>query len=93
MDVIQIMMIQAIEGGLERCTDIREVHDPSRMRIDGPAQVQLDSKRMPVQSGAFVPNGHVRQAMRRLDGKGTENIQETPLAVDRSEVTRARHGF
>lgn len=85
-DLVQIVMIELIVGGLERRADIGEIHDPSGVWIDIAAKMQLDAKRVPMQSRAFVPGGHMRQAMRRLDRECAKDIQLPIPFLSRARV-------
>lgn len=67
-------MIEPIIGRLEQALDLGKVHNPSAVRIDIAAQMQLDAKRMPVQARALMALGHVGQPMRRFERKNLENV-------------------
>lgn len=73
-DLIEVMVIQPLISRLEQTLDLGKVHDPSGVRIDIAAQMQLDAERMPVQSRALVALGHVGQPMRRFERKNLKNV-------------------
>ena len=68
------MVIQLIEKGLERFTQISEVHDPARILTYGTADMNLYPKRMPVKPGTLMPVGNVGKPMSSLDLKNTKDI-------------------
>jgi len=82
-------MIQPFEDGLKRFAEIGEVHDPTGVRIDFAAHVQLDAKRMAVQAGAFVACRHVGQPMRRLDRECAKNFHERTRATQRERCSQS----
>ena len=69
-------MIKLIVDRLERGLHIREIHDPTGLRVDAATQVQLDAERMAMQARAFVTGRNVRQAMRSFDGEDSENVHD-----------------
>ena len=81
-NLVQQLMIDAIENRLERCAHVSEVHHPAGVRIDRPRYMQLDTKGMSVQTRALVPRRHVRQAMSGFDGEGAEDLHAVRLKPD-----------
>jgi len=73
-DLVQVAMIEALEGRLERGSHVGEIHHPTRVRIDLALKMQLYAERMPMKAGAFVIRRHLRQAMCSLDGEGSEQV-------------------
>jgi hypothetical protein len=71
-------MVQLISQRLKGCRNISEVHHPSRRRSNLTANMDLDSKRMPVQPGTLMSSGHIRKAMSRLEREFLENVQFRP---------------
>lgn len=57
------------------------------MRIDKPAQMQVDPKRMPVQARALVPGRHVGKSVRGLESERAENLHKSGL---RAQAARRR---
>jgi len=78
-DLVQQLVIDAIEDWLKRGAHVREIHDPAGMRIDRSFDVQLDSKGVAVQARTLVPGRHVGQSVRCLYGERTEDLHITPL--------------
>lgn len=71
-NVIEVMMIEPSVGRFERGFHIRKVHHPSGVRIYRAAQIELDTKRMPMHTRTFVSQWHMRQAVCGLDRKGAK---------------------
>ena len=63
----RLAAVELLEDRRERLLDVREVHDPSELRIDGAGNVDFDAKRMAVQARALVAGRNGGQAMRRLE--------------------------
>src|SRR5690606_11467658 len=82
--LVQVMVVQLLvqrpEGGL----DVGEVHDPAGVLARLPRDVQLDPERVPVQARALVPFGHVRQAVRGLQGEDLEDVHAQSSAGTRT---------
>ena len=68
-------MIQLIMDGLEGGAQVGEVHHPPRVTVDLAANLNLDAKRMPMQTRALVAHGNEGQAVRRFDGEFAVEIQ------------------
>lgn len=89
-------MIQLIIKGLERFSKISKVHDPAGILTYGTADVDLDSKRMPVQTGALVTVWNVGKPMSGLDLENTEYVHGrivTPMGNLRNCLTGLEAGF
>lgn len=82
-DVIEVVVIQKVEKGLEGCFQVGKVHDPTRMRMKRAAHMYLDAERMAVQPGALMAGRYVGQAMRRLNGKDFVNLHTVTLPPPR----------
>ena len=68
------MMIELIVEGLEGARHIREVHDPAFFGSQGSRDMNLNTKRMAMQTPAFMLFREIRQAMRRFDAKFLEDF-------------------
>lgn len=79
-------MIELLEHGRERCTDVGEVGDPTGGLADGSTQMDLDAERMAVQARALVACRHVRQPMRGFDAENLEDVHA--LGVGLADVER-----
>jgi len=72
-------MVQLIVDRLDYPLDVCEVHDPTRVIIHGSSDVNVYTKRVPVESTAFVFLRHVRQAVRRFYRKRLEDLHRLLL--------------
>ena len=72
-------MIQTLVQRLEDRLDFREIADPADMWVNLSLKVNRDTKRMAVQSPAFMTFGHVRQEVGRLERKLFKNFQNVQL--------------
>jgi len=73
-NLIQQLMIDAIENRLKRRAHVCEIHHPTGMRIDRPGNVQLDAKGVAVHASALVSGRHVRQPMSSLDSECAKDL-------------------
>src|SRR5688572_30769454 len=74
-----MVMIQLVIEGLERPLDIGEVNDPPGTLVDRPADMNVHSERVPMQTCTLVVLWHIRQTVRRLDRKGLEHFHSAPF--------------
>ena len=84
-NVVETMMIEPLEQGLERSLHVSEVHYPSRFRARLALDMDFDAERVSVQARAFVSGWNIRQPVRGFDLEGLENIH--------SIITRRRACF
>ena len=68
-DVIEIVMIELIINWLEGLLDIRKIHDPTGVGINLTPYMDIDPKRVAMQSCAFMSGGNMRQAMGCFEAK------------------------
>lgn len=73
-DLVEIVMIEAVEGGLERGAHIGEVHYPAAVRIHRAADVYFDPEGMTMQARALVACRNVGQAMRGFNREYAEYV-------------------
>lgn len=74
VDIVEIVVIQAVVDRLKGGLDIAEIHDPAGLGAGFAADMQLHSKRMPVQARAFVPRRHIGKPVRGFKRKDFEDI-------------------
>ncbi len=86
-DVVEIMVIELIEQGLERFFEIGEIHDPAAVATGIAGHVHFDPERMPVQAAALVIFGHVWQTMRRFNLKALEDFHARSLIENASRAS------
>src|SRR5829696_5249427 len=60
-NLVQIIMIQAVEDWLEGRRDIRVIHKPSKFRIAFACHDNFDDKTVAVQTAALMGFGQIRQ--------------------------------
>ena len=89
-NLVQQLMIDALEHRLKRCAYLGEIHHPPGMRIDRARNVQLDAKGMPMQARALVPRRHIRQAMSGFDGEGAKDLHAVRLKLPRRDALMPR---
>ena len=66
------MMVELFINRLEGTGQVGKVHDPAGRLLHRSGNVNLDPERMAVQPTAFVVFRHVRQVVRRFEGKNLE---------------------
>ena len=76
IDVIQAVVVELVEQGLECPSQIGKIHHPARFLAYRAADVYFDSKGVPVQAGALVPFGNVGQPVSGFDLKNAKNIHK-----------------
>ena len=62
-------MVELFVDRAEGARHVRKVHNPAFFIGERAGHMNLDTKRMAVQTPAFVVFGKIRQAMGRLDGE------------------------
>lgn len=90
LDVVEVLVIELIEQGLESCLDFREIHEPAGVRVDFAADGDLDSKRVAVHACAFVTRRYIGQAVRRFEGERLEDLHSASLAPQGSPESRKK---
>jgi len=83
LDVVEAVVVELIVKRLESLAQVGEIHDPARLRADGPGDVNFDAERMPVHASALVPLRYIRQAMRRLRDRSFRH-EPTPSTAART---------
>jgi len=78
-DIVQIVMIQALVQRLEDRFDFREITDPADMSVHFAFQVDRDTKRMAVQSPAFMALWYMRKEVRGFKRKFFKNFHQSTL--------------
>src|SRR5690606_12095935 len=68
-DLVQVPMIELLPERLPDVVDDAEVDEPSRLRIDGASDGELDLERVAVEAPALVTIRHVRQEVGRLEAE------------------------
>jgi hypothetical protein len=87
-NLIQIMMIETLEDRLKCGLHVRKVHDPTAVHVDLAAHLQLDPKRVAMQSCALVTCWHVRQPMRCLYRECAKDMHDRSETSERSRWLR-----
>lgn len=77
--IIQAAMVDLILDLMERPPDVREVHDPSHLRIKWTPHMDLDPKAVPVHPPALMPDWNVRKPMCRLNREFFKDFHELSL--------------
>jgi hypothetical protein len=72
-------MVDLILDLMERPPDVREVHDPSHLRIKWTPHMDLDPKAVPVHPPALMPDWNVRKPMCRLNREFFKDFHELSL--------------
>ena len=73
-DLVEIVMVEAIQHRLEDATQIGEIHHPAGMWVRFTRYMQFDAERMSMQTCAFVPVRNVGQPVRGLEGETLEDV-------------------
>lgn len=74
LHLIQEMVVETVIKRTERGLEIREIHHPSKLRVDVAAGMEFDPERMAVQSGALVTLRNVWESVCGFDGEGLEDF-------------------
>ena len=77
IDIVEIVVIEAIVERLETRLEVAEIHDPSENGIGRPFHMQLHAERVPMQPCTLVPFGHIRQTVGCLDVECLEDAHRT----------------
>jgi hypothetical protein len=69
-------MIDAFFDWSEGGFDVGKIKHPSKVAVQGSVHVNLDMKRMPMETATFMVCGHMRQSVRGLDHELLENSHD-----------------
>lgn len=90
-NVIEVVVIKALDQRLARTLYLTEVHDPAGMGIGFAAYIDAQLEGMTVQSRALVPRGHIREPVRGLKVKVLVDFHAAVL--QRVARFAAQHGL
>lgn len=76
VNVIQAVVVELVEQGLECLSQVGKIHHPARVLAYRATDVYFDAEGMAVQAGALVPFGNVGQPVRGFDLKNAKNIHK-----------------
>ena len=69
-------VVERVDGGLHRGLEVGEVDHPTGALPDGPVDRHPHAEAVPVQAGALVALGHVRQRVGRLEAELLDRFGE-----------------
>jgi hypothetical protein len=75
-DLIQVVMVELVFQRLEGVLHIAKIAEPAHVLVNLPPQANLDAERVPMQTTAFMPRGHIRQQVGCLERKFLIDFQK-----------------
>lgn len=78
VDVVEVAVIQLVMNRLERGLDVGEIHNPAGRWIEWPSHVDLDSKRVTMESATFATVRNIRKELRGFKRELFKDFHASP---------------